>query len=499
MEQARWSTQEKRKCESPLARPNLWMRGTPVKSDAQTTLKRLTCQNNVSQQCFAVLSNYMTPPSKLKKFITNNPFERDLINKLHLPVLSPSIFAKVPTPMQQSPGFAWNIDELAHIKPAKIEESPIQQMYSPDPETEMRAQAAIDQFFKEHHIPSPWDIRQKGNNLNSTPQERLKSTKDVWCQTVLSLPLDLPQNVEEALKPFCTFTQNADRDDVNSSNSSLRRKLFLCHDEGHSDCDNESLASLSPVKMVLPYSPPESGMIDGAPLKKRSQNKRRSRDSSIVISEESPNISPIHNAENDRSQRIEHCSRTATRLNFTVNMSTDEEKNLSWINGYHSLDMSDSENHVKHMEDNGEIINNDQSNACDSINMEELPNCINSTDNIVHSNANVFSVYKRCNNEISLKIAPETASFSREGHKCSNIMSDAFEQQSISNSVQDIGYQTQSMSSTMPTTDSYNTSSSYKTLSSERIMGSKENVQLSWRESIRFSSTPSKHNKESGT
>jgi len=143
--------------------------------------------------------------------------------------------------MQQSPGFTWSVDELAHIKPAKIEESPMQQVYSPDPELEMRAQAAIDRFFKENQIiPSPWDIRQKENksflpfstpnrllnDLNST-QECLKSTKDgktndidilksigliaiiflAWCQTVLSLPLDLPQNVEEILKPFFTFTQ----------------------------------------------------------------------------------------------------------------------------------------------------------------------------------------------------------------------------------------------------------------------------------------------------
>lgn len=85
--------------------------------------------------------------------------------------------------MKQSPsGFAWSIEELAHMKPAKIEESAIQQVCSPDPETEMRAQAAIDRFFKETHIPSPWDIREKMegfplNDLNST-QELSKSTKD---------------------------------------------------------------------------------------------------------------------------------------------------------------------------------------------------------------------------------------------------------------------------------------------------------------------------------
>lgn len=67
--------------------------------------------------------------------------------------------------------------------------------------------------------------------------------------------------------------QNVDSDDVNSSNSSLRRKLFFCHDEG-TDNDNESFTSLSPVKisesMALSCSPPESGMfVHGTPLKVR--------------------------------------------------------------------------------------------------------------------------------------------------------------------------------------------------------------------------------------
>lgn len=150
--------------------------------------------------------------------------------------------------MQRSPGFAWNIDELAHIKPARIEESPVQQV-SPDLELETRAQAAIDRFFKQNQIiPSPWNVRQKGSKslvpldtpnrlLNNVTfsQELSKLTKDgktierliisqinknilrlvdfiaivflAWSQTVLSLPLNLPPNVEEVLKPFFTFTQ----------------------------------------------------------------------------------------------------------------------------------------------------------------------------------------------------------------------------------------------------------------------------------------------------
>lgn len=63
---------------------------------------------------------------------------------------------------QESPEFRWSIDELARIRPAKIEESPMQQVSPPDPELEMRAQAAIDRFFKENQIiPSPWLLKEK--------------------------------------------------------------------------------------------------------------------------------------------------------------------------------------------------------------------------------------------------------------------------------------------------------------------------------------------------
>lgn len=94
---------------------------------------------------------------------------------------------------EQSPEFKWNIDELAHIHPARIEESPIQQVYSPDPEVESQAQAAIDRFFKQNQIiPSPWQVREKINkpyidienpyrlmidDMNST-KEILKSKKE---------------------------------------------------------------------------------------------------------------------------------------------------------------------------------------------------------------------------------------------------------------------------------------------------------------------------------
>lgn len=48
-----------------------------------------------STGCFSVLPNHLTPPSGLTKFIARNPFERDLTNRLHLSVISPSVFTKV--------------------------------------------------------------------------------------------------------------------------------------------------------------------------------------------------------------------------------------------------------------------------------------------------------------------------------------------------------------------------------------------------------------------
>ena len=44
---------------------------------------------------FSVLPNHITPPSGLTKFIARNPFEADLTNKLHISVISPSVFSRV--------------------------------------------------------------------------------------------------------------------------------------------------------------------------------------------------------------------------------------------------------------------------------------------------------------------------------------------------------------------------------------------------------------------
>lgn len=65
----------------------------------------------------------------------------------------------------------------------KIEEFLEHQTDSPDPELEIKAQAAIDRFFKQNHlIPSPWDVRQKESKPSldtpNRPLDDLNSTKD---------------------------------------------------------------------------------------------------------------------------------------------------------------------------------------------------------------------------------------------------------------------------------------------------------------------------------
>lgn len=117
---------------------------------------------------------------------------------------------------------------------------------------------------------------------------------------------------------------------------------------------------------------------------------------------------------------------------------------------------------MKRTEDNHEIIiHNDETNLCDSINMEELPRCIN----LVNTDTAYFDAIlfndKEDNNDMDLKIKTEIKNSTQESYKQNDT---TFDQQNISNSVQDTGYQTYSMNGTMHAVDSYsNMSVNYKT------------------------------------
>nr|XP_053655736.1 uncharacterized protein LOC128704651 [Cherax quadricarinatus]XP_053655737.1 uncharacterized protein LOC128704651 [Cherax quadricarinatus]XP_053655738.1 uncharacterized protein LOC128704651 [Cherax quadricarinatus]XP_053655739.1 uncharacterized protein LOC128704651 [Cherax quadricarinatus]XP_053655740.1 uncharacterized protein LOC128704651 [Cherax quadricarinatus] len=177
-----------------------------------------------------------------------NPFEVGA-ECLQLPTVSPSLFRHVVSPSQKVDGkFRWSIDQLALLHPVNIETSPFNQAdVVIDPDYERQAQDAIDKFFTHHTVASsPWTGSEKAVNLlrmlctpvQSAASHPVSHTNTVWCQTELSLPPVLPEAVEEALRPFCTFTQeqwwqgSTENDEgTNINNTTLRRKLLFSHDE----------------------------------------------------------------------------------------------------------------------------------------------------------------------------------------------------------------------------------------------------------------------------
>lgn len=65
---------------------------TPLK-ECSTRITHASYQGSVGT--FSVLANHITPPSGLTKFIARNPFDAELSSRLHLSVMSPSLFTKV--------------------------------------------------------------------------------------------------------------------------------------------------------------------------------------------------------------------------------------------------------------------------------------------------------------------------------------------------------------------------------------------------------------------
>ncbi|XP_076279022.1 aurora kinase A activator-like protein bora [Lasioglossum baleicum] len=504
MDQLKWTTPIKNemKCDGVGTRSPIVYK-TPVKQ-YKSISKQATYQNNIS--CFSVLPSHITPPSGLTKFMARNPFETDLTSRLHFSVISPTVFTKVSSASQQSPDFAWSVDELATMKPACIEEFPEQQIHTVDSETEVKAQAAIDRFFKENQIiPSPWDVKRKDGRIKlktDTPTRVCSDTnavssklkKDGWSQTVLSLPPQLPSHVEDALKPYFTFTQeqNAESDDANVSNNSLRRKLFFNHNECMEN-EEESFVSSSSVQLngspILSSGHMQSGMIiNGVAFKPSRDSDDRHNASQIVPGHLSPpDISPIHRGGNMSCESIKSRSRSVVRLDFSTEMSMDQ---ISMHDKECSNDNSSDISHdkVKAPSTDHEIhrfSNFDNRSECAEV--SDSPK----TKIVVKSSTYSERNFETEDSEFSSKDQNNIHTFTKLG------MSD---QQSVSHSVQDTGYHTYNMSSTVNMTNSYNTTPVKQNIyCGERILLTDDELHLSdWKENMKnmFCSTPSRTNRE---
>ncbi|KAK2583603.1 hypothetical protein KPH14_009545 [Odynerus spinipes] len=488
---------------------------TPMKQN-ENKHKQTAYQNNAGR--LALLPNHITPPSGLTKFIARNPFENDLTNRLHLPVISPTVFSKVSSP-QQSSEFTWSVEELALIQPAKIEEFPIDQIHPEiDPEIELQAQAAIDKFFMANEIiPSPWDSKRKEKKVDikmDTPKRLTDKSniakdssrttkKDVTCQTILSLPPKLPPNVEEALKPYFTFNQEAnnDSDDANSSTSSLRRKLFFNHNECFEHEEHSSL-SISPIKinssLALPNSPPQSGMLlCGTPLRKLSRKMQRYHGTPIQNSENlsPPNMSPILDVSNTSSESVKARSRSVVRLDFTQNMEMSVLENIKAsqddnVPGVVLL----SHNSETYKENINPSINYDKNTRSDiSVEMHSVIEDFmpltedNKKDQILKDKNKYHNIVNQ------LKHLPDLC----QTYKMENCTSQQMNTFFGLSERQDTGYQTYSMNST--TNIMENSSVKQKLHYGEPILISEDEIQLSdWKGNMKHvvCSTPSKYNNE---
>jgi hypothetical protein len=89
MDHSSWTpNKNKMNCDSVIMLSPI--RKTPVQNNIRL---KTNFQSNTSN--FSVLPSHITPPSGLTKFIARNPFEADLTNKLHISVISPTVFSKV--------------------------------------------------------------------------------------------------------------------------------------------------------------------------------------------------------------------------------------------------------------------------------------------------------------------------------------------------------------------------------------------------------------------
>lgn len=290
---------------------------------------------------------HRTPPSRTKSIVVTNPFDVGIADRLPFPMYSPSVFARVVSPNQDSPTFRWTIEDISRIYPADIEEFPSHQYEEAvDPELESKAQEAINRFFHKNqpHLPSPWNPKPDSNALRQeinagtptipqqtvnatsgvTPKQHVDSDSDldhssasqknpyreVWTQTTLTLPPVLPPSMELALKPFFTFTQDQQQaqqategDEGAMSTSSLRRKLFF-----------QSDSSPSPAP-ATPMQPSHFSITHGSVSHSLVQFQGRSFGTPLPGNNQiqsPPGISPVHSGVTPM-RRV----KSATRLDFT--------------------------------------------------------------------------------------------------------------------------------------------------------------------------------------
>nr|XP_022910030.1 protein aurora borealis [Onthophagus taurus] len=296
----------------------------PSGSETETPSK-VSQKNSTTKlkQSVNLRHNYFTPPSRYTRL--RNPFEAHLSERFHTNVFSPSAF-KVSS-QQVEDKFKWSIDDISCIKPVDIDETAAGQCdHHFDNTMESHVQAKIDLFFSQSVVPSPFNNDCKPEPLVKeveTPIKDVKRTCEVSTQTALSLPMDLPPELEKALQPYfnpeelkCVESSNPPIDEL------LYKKLFDIEECDRSD--GETIESSPPKSLHLSPLTANPSHLHLSPTFKSirfEENFDRDLDGSFNLDE--CNLSPISAHRSNYRERS-----SGTRIDFEERMSLDTTMNM---------------------------------------------------------------------------------------------------------------------------------------------------------------------------
>ncbi|CAH1966780.1 unnamed protein product [Acanthoscelides obtectus] len=254
-----------------------------------------TLTNAGENSPISLLPTNSTPPTRNSTIF--NPFEQQLIHRLHLPVFSPSVFAKVSTPNKSQDKFKWTIEDISSLKPADIDDTVSQHVLEEDPQVESLIQQRIEAFFSSEHVivPSP-------DNGSINP-ERLLESMDSDTTPKRFIPHNRKIYSPSSAKSGNATYDTEDQDMM--STSDLHQRLFDFEDQNSSPAIS---TGMSPIQ----FSPLSDRLVEEL----------------VVGSRFECPISPIAKKPSSiiSSPLIRRGSRSACRLDFTqVSMECCEE------------------------------------------------------------------------------------------------------------------------------------------------------------------------------
>ncbi|XP_065072194.1 uncharacterized protein LOC135696654 isoform X1 [Rhopilema esculentum] len=303
--------------------------------------------------------------------ITRNPFDSREFDKENLPAFSPSIFvvSGCRSSEKKNKSFRWSIDQIAALKPAEIDECPNQE-YSASyerEEDEIAAQNAINEYFSNVILPSPWTRNSKehafkrvtfsphpptyfkeaayesssSSSANSSQNDGEKKFVDGSCQTTLTIPpnFDLMKLLGDKFYTYVEQEKEPTTKDINVS--TLRRKLFsqgeVSPTRNEEDAkDNDGLKARIKSGSTPPRTPRTPNWVTSSPFRDGTPHKGLTSDNDSVLQSSfvcdplnSPVLSPIKTADDNNNNEYDEDDDIDIAKSFTRLDSSDSSFDFS--------------------------------------------------------------------------------------------------------------------------------------------------------------------------